>query len=144
MKKFYLLILLFIGFALIALKTHNSNSKTDKISINKEEVDSIKIANYCSPMDSCRFFVYKLDDRIVDDLIGKLNEAKLTYSAGFFQEYTLFIFFDDGTEKLFAINGSLIIDNTTKNCFHIQEENYFEKLWIHEYKKTDYYHTIRS
>jgi hypothetical protein len=133
MKKFYLLIILFIVFALIALKSHNSN--TNKISINKEEVDSIQIANYCSPMDSCRFFVYKLDDRKTEELIGKLNDARGADPDGFFQEYTLFIYFSNGTNNHFAINGSLIIDKTTKNCFQIQDENYFEKLWEEQDKK---------
>ena len=80
-------------------------------------------------MDSCRFFVYKLDDRKTEELIEKLNEAELTDPAGFFQEYTLFIYFSNGTNNHFAINGSLIIDKSTKNCFQIQEEKYFERLW---------------
>lgn len=129
MKKFYLLIILFIVFTLIAVKSNNINSRAIKISINKEEVDSIQIANYCSPMDSCRFFVYKLDDMKTDELIGKLNDAKRADPDGFFQEYTLFIYFSNGTNNHFAINGSLIIDKSTKNCFQIQEEKYFERLW---------------
>lgn len=118
---------------MIALKSHNSN--TNKISINKEEVDSVKIANYCNPMDSCRFFVYKLDERKSDELIGKLNEAKQAYAAGFLQEYSMYIYTSDGTEKQFAMNSSLIIDEGTKNCFRIQDENYFEKLWEEMDKK---------
>lgn len=118
---------------MIALKSHNSN--THKISINKEEVDSIQIANYCSPMDSCRFFVYKLDDRKTEELIEKLNEANQADPAGFFQEYSLIIYIDESTEKQFALNSSLIIDKTTKNCFQIQEENYFENLWEEQDKK---------
>jgi hypothetical protein len=135
MKKFYLLIILFIVFALIAIKTNNINSKAIKISINKEEVDSIQIENYCSPMDSCRFVRYKLDDMITELLIGKLNDARGADPDGFFQEYTLFIYIDESTEKQFAINGSFIIDKTTKNCFQIQDKNYFENLWEDQDKK---------
>jgi hypothetical protein len=64
-----------------------------------------------------------------DELIGKLNDAKRADPDGFFQEYTLFIYFSNGTNNQFAINGSLIIDKSTKNCFQIQEEKYFERLW---------------
>jgi hypothetical protein len=135
MKKFYLLIILFIVFALIAMKTNNINSKANKISINHEEVDSIQIANYCSPMDSCRFVRYKLDEMIKEELIRKLNDARGAHSDGFFQEYTLFIYFSNGTENLIAINGSLIIDKSTNNCFRVQEENYFEDLWLEQDKK---------
>ena len=86
-------------------------------------------------MDSCRFFVYKLDDRKTEELIEKLNEANQADPAGFFQEYSLIIYIDESTEKQFALNSSLIIDKTTKNCFQIQEENYFENLWEEQDKK---------
>lgn len=135
MKSIVTIILLFIGLALIAVKTNNINSRGIKISINKEEVDSILIANYCSPMDSCRFVRYKLDDMITELLIGKLNDARGADPDGFFQEYTLYIYTSDGIEKEFAMNGSLIIDNSSKNCFRIQDENYFENLWEEQDKK---------
>jgi len=103
-------------------------SEGNKLKINKELVDSIEITNNCSPCDSCRFVTYKLNESMTKDLIERLNESNSKDSCKYTVLYWLIIYSNNGTIRIFRINGALIKEKDNL-CFDIKDSNYFEELY---------------
>ena len=129
MKNLSTLILLVI--VLISYGQTETKSEENKLTINKETVNQIYIAGYCSPMDSCRGTSYLLNDTMAENLIDKLNNSISKDPCNFAEyssEYVLYIHLKDGTKKDFKIIGQSIKEDNDR-CFDIHDTDYFEKTW---------------
>lgn len=127
MREISILVLLII--ALTPYGQTKNGSEEYELKIGMETVNQIYIAGYCSPMDSCRGTPYQLNDAMAEGLIDKLNKSNSKDPCIYTVEYFLYIYFKDGTQRDFKINGTLIKENNSW-CFDINDADYFENLWI--------------
>ena len=67
MRKILTLVIIII--AMTSYGQTKNGSEENKLAINKELVDSIKITNNCLPCDSCRFIKYSLNESMTISLI---------------------------------------------------------------------------
>jgi hypothetical protein len=103
--------------------------KENELRINTKSVNRICIAAYCSPNDSCRGTPYQLNNTMAEDLIERLNKSNSRGPCIYYPEYLLHIYFKNGTQRDFRINGSSIKE-INDWCFDINDSDYFKNLWI--------------
>lgn len=127
MKKIFLITLVPQLIVLLSLAQNNSIDSERNLILDYRNVTEIEITNNCYPTDSCEIITHSLDDNLIEELIGNLNNASSTGQCKFYVLYWLDIHFKDGTKRTFRINGQSIKEENDW-CFTIDSPDFAGKL----------------
>lgn len=121
---------------IIALSACGQKETSGKyLIIDEGEVQKIEVTNHCSPLDSCQFLTFQLDEEMASDFIQTLKQAPALSLCKFSPKYMIDVYLKNDSVRTFR-SALIAIKEDNDWCFEMKDQNYVERIWTTLYERS--------